>query len=189
MWTITGVQSDNSEIVLNQPSKDGRCEYLLEFLFKTITPKSTLLDLGCGPKRFSEPLKSICSKVVTVDAFPSVNPDILMDVETEDISKRFKENEFDYILVLDFIEHLDKANGVSLIEKCKKICRKSIFLLTPREWDDNSRAVTSKTMWSYNNEFCLHKSLWTPQEFPDWKEHKVTSFKHYYFGEYIKENN
>ena len=106
-------------------------DQLMNYLHSIIEEGSTLLDLGCGPKLYSDPFQPRCKKIVTVDAWESVNPDFVADLETVDLESLLKGEKFDYVLMIDFIEHLDKNAGLRLIESVKKITNKKIILLTP----------------------------------------------------------
>jgi 2-polyprenyl-3-methyl-5-hydroxy-6-metoxy-1,4-benzoquinol methylase len=99
---------------------------LVAYLKENVEPGSSLLDVGCGPKLYSTPLLEQCSRVLTVDAWAWVEPDLVADLEQTVVSEIVAEH-FDYILMLDFIEHLDKEAGLRLIEDCKKIVNKKIF--------------------------------------------------------------
>jgi 2-polyprenyl-3-methyl-5-hydroxy-6-metoxy-1,4-benzoquinol methylase len=157
---------------------------LLLFLKNTIEPGSSILDLGCGPKAYSNVFKDTGSKILTVDAWDNVEPDVLANLEEDDIIEIVKNQKYDYILMLDFIEHLSKEKGLSLIENCKKITNKKIFLLTPLEeiWTDNHENIENEKFWCYGNQYDIHKSMWTKDEFINWTEVPMTSLKHYYFG-------
>ena len=106
-------------------------DYIMKYLNDTIEPGSTILDLGCGPKLYSSPFIQRCSKIVTVDAWENVQPDIVADLENTSVFDITKGEKFDYVLMIDFIEHLDKNIGLKLIENVKRICNKEIILLTP----------------------------------------------------------
>ena len=73
---------------------------LMRYLQSVINEGDSILDLGCGPKLYSDPFKEKCSKVVTVDAWASVNPDIVADLETADVSALVNNEKFDYVLML-----------------------------------------------------------------------------------------
>jgi hypothetical protein len=160
---------------------------LVAYLKAVVEPGSTLLDLGCGPKLYSDPLLGQCSQVVTVDAWDWVEPDIVADLENTPLADIVSDR-FDYILMLDFIEHLGREAGLRLIEQCKSICNKRIILLTPLEeiWDDNHVNVENERLWCYGNNYDLHKSLWVPEDFAGW--HRInfndTTFDNHYVGYY-----
>ena len=159
---------------------------LTNFLLENIQEGTSLLDLGCGPKLYSSPFKDICSKILTVDAWDWVEPDIVADLENSKISDVVKSESFDYILMLDFIEHLSKEAGKNLIEDCKKLCNKKIFLLTPLEeiWTDNHENVENENYWCYGNKYDLHKSIWSDDDFTDWTKINLPGFENYYIGYY-----
>lgn len=162
---------------------------LKNYLIDNIQPHTTLLDIGCGPKLYSSPFNNICSKILTIDAWAYVDPDILADLEKSNIQELVNNEKFDYILILDFIEHLSKSAGKKLIEDCKKICNKKIFLLTPLEeiWTDNHENAEDENSWSFGNSYNLHKSIWGPLDFQDWERATIPDFESYYVGSYICE--
>jgi len=138
-----------------------------------IEKDATVLDLGCGVKNHS----IYSDHTTTVDAWDKLSPDILMDLEKEELP--FDDNSFDYITMIDFIEHLDKEAGKLLLDKCKKIVRKKLILFTPLFWDDNSRNVNNRSCWAYGNKYDYHKSLWDLEnDFKDWITINIYGPKH-----------
>jgi hypothetical protein len=146
---------------------------------------STVLDLGCGPKLYSDPLKSQCSDVFTVDAWEWVEPDMVANLETDSLVYLILQK-FDYILMLDFIEHIDKQAGLRLIEEAKMLANKKIFLLTPLEaiWTENHENVDNPDLWCHGNTYDIHKSLWTPEDFAGFTRVYLRGFEDYYVGYY-----
>lgn len=159
---------------------------LINCLIGNVEPGTTLLDVGCGPKLYSSPFKDICSRILTVDAWDWVEPDIIADLEKSNIEEVVNNEKFDYVLMLDFIEHLSKDAGKKLIEDCKKICNKKIFLLTPLEeiWTDNHENVENENYWCFGNSYDLHKSIWGHADFEGWEELIIPGFEKYYVGFY-----
>lgn len=156
---------------------------LVEYIKKTIAKNSTLLDLGCGPKLYSNPVKPQCKRVVTVDAWDWVEPDIVANLETTPL-RQIIDEEFDYVLMLDFIEHLDKEAGLRLIDQVKQQCRRKIVLLTPLEeiWTENHENVDNPELWCHGNQYDIHKSLWTPNDFAGFTRVFIPGFEDYYVG-------
>jgi len=115
----------------------------------------TILDVGCGAispiQYFSQTIKYS----VGIDSFaPSIekskaagihNEYVLMDVM--DLSGKFPENSFEYVVALDLFEHLEKNEGYRLIAMMEKIARGKIIIFTPNgfqkqsEFDCNPRQV------------------------------------------------
>ena len=159
---------------------------VMKFLESNILPGASLLDIGCGPKLYSNAFKNICKKVLTIDAWKKVEPDIVADLEKESIISLTNGEKFDFIIMLDFIEHLDKEAGKKLIEDCKSICNKKIILFTPLEeiWTDNHHNVEDESLWCFGNEYDHHKSIWSKEDFQDWVHVDIPKLKKYYFGYY-----
>jgi hypothetical protein len=158
---------------------------LVAHLRSCISSGSSLLDLGCGPKLYSTALKDLCDPILTVDAWDWVEPDIVANLETTPLSA-ITDQRWDYVLMLDFIEHLDKDAGLDLIDQVKKITNRGIFLLTPMDtiWTDNSEHVDDPRLWSHGNNYDLHKSLWHPEDFLGWQRINLPKLDNYYVGYY-----
>jgi len=158
---------------------------LVEYLRCTIQSGSSLLDLGCGPKLYSNALRDLCDPVLTVDAWSWVEPDIVANLETTALQE-ITDHIWDYVLMLDFIEHLNKQAGLELIEQVKAQTRRGIFLLTPMEeiWTDNHEHVDDPRLWSHGNTYDLHKSLWRPEDFPGWQSIALPKLQNYFVGYY-----
>lgn len=159
-------------------------DQLMKYLYSLLKKGDSLLDLGCGPKLYSDPFKNICKKVLTIDAWESVNPDIVADLETIDLVSLLGNEKYDYVLMIDFIEHLDKVAGLKLIESVKSITNKKIILLTPLEeiWDDNHKNVNDPALWCYGNTFNMHKSKWDRNDFKDWEDLSLSGLHNYFVG-------
>jgi 2-polyprenyl-3-methyl-5-hydroxy-6-metoxy-1,4-benzoquinol methylase len=160
-------------------------DLLLGYLMGSIEHNTSVLDLGCGPKLYSDPLKPQCSQVVTVDGWEWVEPDIVANLESTSLTGIVTEK-FDYILMLDFIEHLDKDQGLRLIEECKSVVNKKIFLLTPMAsiWTENHENVDNPDLWCYGNTYDIHKSLWAAEDFVGFTRIHLRGLEHYYVGFY-----
>jgi hypothetical protein len=159
-------------------------DQLIKYLHSLITEGDSLLDLGCGPKLYSDPFKNICKKILTIDAWESVNPDIVADLETVNLVSLLDGEKYDYVLMIDFIEHLDKSAGLRLIESVKSITNKKIILLTPLEeiWDDNHKNVNDPSLWCYGNTFDIHKSMWHKDDFIGWQNLELPGLNSYFVG-------
>jgi hypothetical protein len=160
-------------------------DLLVGYLMGAVEHGSSVLDLGCGPKLYSDPLRPQCSRVVTVDGWDWVEPDIVANLETTPLPDIVADR-FDYILMLDFIEHLDKQQGLRLINECKQQVNKKIFLLTPLEaiWTENHENVDNPELWCHGNDLDRHKSMWTPEDFAEFVRIRPRYFDDYFVGFY-----
>lgn len=160
-------------------------DLLVGYLMGAVEHGSSVLDLGCGPKLYSDPLRPQCSRVVTVDGWGWVEPDIVANLETTPLPDIVADR-FDYILMLDFIEHLDKQQGLRLINECKQQVNKKIFLLTPLEaiWTENHENVDNPELWCHGNDLDRHKSMWAPEDFAEFVRIRPRYFDDYFVGFY-----
>jgi hypothetical protein len=160
-------------------------DLLVGYLMGAVEHGSSVLDLGCGPKLYSDPLRPQCSRVVTVDGWNWVEPDIVANLETTPLPDIVADR-FDYILMLDFIEHLDKQQGQRLINECKQQVNKKIFLLTPLEaiWTENHENVDNPELWCHGNDLDRHKSMWAPEDFAEFVRIRPRYFDDYFVGFY-----
>jgi predicted TPR repeat methyltransferase len=124
----------------------------------------TLLDIGCGydspVQRFSGPLE----RTVGIDVFPpylerSRRAGIHSECRHVDalaIESVFGSHAFDCVLAVDLIEHLDKPDGVRLLEAMERVARRKVIVFTPNGfvpqdgYDENPHQA--------------HRSGWTPDE-------------------------
>jgi SAM-dependent methyltransferase len=124
---------------------------------------TSLLDLGCGS---SSPIQSFSKKLycVGVDTHgPSIelskksqihNKYYRMDVL--EIGKNFKPDSFDCVLASDLIEHLDRDEGIKLMEMMETIAKHKIIIFTPNGFQPQEP--------HHDNPWQLHKSGWTVKE-------------------------
>jgi len=161
----------------------SRNDRLMNYLIENIDPACSIIDIGCGPKAYSDPFRLRGNAVLTLDAWPWVEPDLVVDLEHQRLCDVVS-NQFDYALMIDFIEHLDRRAGLQVLEDCKTITRHKIYLLTPLPaiWTDNSEHVDDPTLWSYGNDYDRHKSSWTRQDFEAWTAVDLPGLENYFFG-------
>ena len=77
-------------------------------------------------------------------------------VSSNDIDKEFKGKSFDAVIALDFIEHLEKNEGNSLLNKMEGLAKKKVVIFTPNGFLEQGV--------HYNNPLQIHKSGWTIDE-------------------------
>jgi len=153
-----------------------------KFIFDAIDYYSQggkILDIGCGDKTMIQTLKN--QNITTVDGWEKFKPDLLWDLNNTPLP--YEDNSFDTVLALDLIEHLNRENGVALLQDLKRIARKNILLLTPLFWTDNTQNVQNSDSPYYQNLYDLHKSRWTLDDFKDWT--RITDklyYKDYFLG-------
>jgi len=154
-----------SRVNILRGDKMSYLEIFCNVLRNNLGKDETVLDIGCGDKKIESYFHE--NHFVSVDAWGRVNPDYLIDLEKEDLP--FLENSFDVVFMLDFIEHLSRERGEIVLEQAMKICKKRIVLFTPLVWSDNEGNTRDPNMWCFGNLYNYHKSLWTLDDFKEWK--------------------
>ena len=124
----------------------------------------TLLDVGCGA---NSPVQTFNKNLhcVGIDAFlPSIERSKQKKIHNEyvqadvlEIGDTFEASSFDIVVALDLVEHLEKADGLRLLDMMEVIASKKVIIYTPngflRQGDRES------------NPWQVHLSGWTPEEF------------------------
>lgn len=131
---------------------------------KALEGCESILDLGCGTSNSSSAHATKKRYSVGVDAFlPSIEEskknnthDEYYHMDVLDIGSTFKENQFDAVIALDLIEHLEKEDGKKLLEAMEKIAKKKVVIFTPNGFLAQGEY--------YNNPWQLHRSGWTAEE-------------------------
>ena len=130
------------------------------FVRSNVKKNETVLDIGCGNGKGTVNLK--CERIITLDAWDKTKPDILLDLSTNSIP--FAPDSMDVVIMIDFIEHLEKEQGIRILREAKDIARRLVIIYTPLWWSDNSQNVENPDLWCYGNPYDYHKCVWTEVE-------------------------
>jgi len=124
----------------------------------------TLLDIGCGNGNHMIGISPHLAYSVGVDMFEDsikearenkiYTDTVLTDVKH--IAKNYPDNSFECVVAFDLIEHLDKADGFSLLGDMERIASKKVIVFTPNGFLAQGAL--------YGNEAQIHKSGWTVSE-------------------------
>jgi hypothetical protein len=136
-----------------------------------LKPAQTVLDIGPGirPQELLQTEKHIC-----IEPFEEY-ANVLRRRGFEVIEKTAIEGiaeapEVDTILLLDVIEHMEKPDGVILLDACKKKARQQIVVFTPLGFLAQDYVEGEKDAWGMNGgKWQEHKSGWMPEDFPSWQ--------------------
>lgn len=131
---------------------------------KALEGCESILDLGCGTSNSSSASATKKRYSVGVDAYlPSIEEskknkthDEYHHMNVLDIGSVFKEGQFDAVIALDLIEHLEKEDGEKLLEMMEYIAKKKVIIFTPNGYLPQGEY--------YNNPWQLHRSGWTANE-------------------------
>lgn len=124
-----------------------------------------VLDVGCGKGIYGYLIRALKDKnsymvgvyidkeyLAFVKRFSVYNDVVLCDIR----KLPFREKTFDYTLATEVIEHLEKEEGLHLIEELKRITNERIVITTPNGgWYGKG----------VGKEHMMYKSGWTTEEF------------------------
>jgi len=133
----------------------------LYFLIKELKDCDSVLDLGCGwqsllsyiPKKFSLGVDLWYPYLVESRAKRIHRYYIQADLK----NIAFKENSFDAVLLLSVIEHLEKEEGLSLLNKISRIAKKKVIIITPNGY--------LKQIYEPDTSLQAHRSGWNVDDF------------------------
>ena len=83
---------------------------------------------------------------------------------------RCQNNSFDLIILVDVIEHLEREDGLKLIEELERVTRKKYVVFTPLGFMPQDYNGAEADPWGMSaTELQTHKSGWHPQDFKNSK--------------------
>jgi len=134
----------------------------LYFLKKELRDCESVLDLGCGwqslllyiPVKFSLGTDLWYPYLLESKAKKIHRYYIQADLKKE---IPFKDNSFDAVLLLSVIEHLEKEEGISLLNKISRIAKKKIIIITPNGY--------LKQIHKSDTPLQAHRSGWNTDDF------------------------
>jgi ubiquinone/menaquinone biosynthesis C-methylase UbiE len=146
-----------------------------------LSPDKSVLDLCCGNGGVSDGF--LYSEIVGVDAckeylevYQSVVPN--SQIQLFDLTKIsesdldiFSDNMFDNVLCIDGVEHLEKEEGVKLINKIERIAREKVIFFTPENVNDPNKPTLNHP-----------KNTWGIPEGDSWQIHR-SAFPRTFFHE------
>jgi cyclopropane fatty-acyl-phospholipid synthase-like methyltransferase len=160
--------------------------WLTREINKYLSTTESVLDLCCGNGIVSDGF--LYSEITGVDVgeeYLSHYQSRLPNSKTKiyDLSKIssseeevFSENKYDNVLCIDGVEHLEKEQGIALIEKIEQMAIKRVIIFTPENVNnpDVPTLNTPKNTWgiSSGDEWQIHRSAF-PRTFFQERGYKV----------------
>jgi hypothetical protein len=157
---------------------------LIKFIQEHIKIRDSILDVGSGMNWVKEILSMV--DILTLDICPAAKPVILWDVGKG--LPFFSDRQFDVVLLLDIVEHLEKPLGRQLIGEAQRVTRREVILLTPLWWTKNREPYDDpQSIWFHRPEV-LHRSFWEEEDFSDlgWERFPLPDVNEYYLGRWTR---
>jgi hypothetical protein len=126
----------------------------------------TVLDVGCGLSLKSQYLDADVRVGVEIhrpfiERIDASVPYAVVNASALDLERLFLPRSFDLVLVLDLVEHLDKADALRVIEMAEAIARVAVIIETPRGFVPQDIDI-----WQGGgDQYQTHRSGWQPEEF------------------------
>jgi len=142
---------------------------------------SSVLDVGCGIR---PQVVVPTNRYVGVDAhWPYIEA---VDHSGEFIYsdwraalRKFRRDEFDLVTALDFIEHLDRRDGLDFLRAAQRV-GKAVLIFTPLGPFPQHYGPGESDAWGMDGgHWQTHRSAWTPDDFPNWDIYELPSFHHH----------
>jgi hypothetical protein len=126
----------------------------------------TVLDVGCGLSLKSQYIDAVIR--VGLEIYPTYLEKIETDVpyvgivgNALDLDKLFLPKSFDLVLLLDILEHVEKSDGLLLLEMAERIARVAVIIETPKGYIPQNLDI-----WGWGgHEFQTHRCGWEVEEF------------------------
>lgn len=142
-----------------------------------INPTDVLLDIGCGimPQRFTVPSVHICVEPFTqyVEKLQEKVKDetdrsyVILNATWAEALKILPPKSVDTVIMIDVIEHIDKAEAKKLLKDTEKLARRQIVIFTPLGFLPQEHP-DGKDAWGLDGgKWQEHKSGWEPDDFGD----------------------
>jgi len=148
-----------------------------------------ILDIGSGirPQTLVRPKVHICVDVCSeyINHLKRHYPKrslVLLQGDWGEIINIFPDKSVDTIFLLDFIEHLDKEEGKTILKKCEYIAMEQIVVYTPLGFLPQIHIEGRKDRWEMNGSYWQqHRSGWHIEDFDDTWD--ITCVKEYHFDD------
>ena len=127
---------------------------------------STVLDVGCGLSLKSQYIEADIRVGIDIyrpflERIEAEVPYVAINADAMELDRLFLPRSFDLVLVLDVLEHLEKSDGLRLLEMAEKIARVAVIVETPKGYIPQNIDV-----WGYDGHtYQTHRCGWEPQEF------------------------
>lgn len=126
---------------------------------------SSALDVGCGPGRYLNTLPPRADRF-GLDAVArnlgQCRRATTYHGRAQDLLPSFRDEWFDAVYAIDFIEHMDAGDAAAVIAEMKRIARRKVVLFTPYGFmpQDGAEFEPDEAEWQ------THRSGWLPEDLP-----------------------
>ncbi|HTE75117.1 MAG TPA: methyltransferase domain-containing protein [Xanthobacteraceae bacterium] len=141
---------------------------------EAILETDIVLDIGCGirPMTFFRPRVHVCIEphqeyVQILSQMSAHQPQlVILHTKASDIVRALADQSVDSIFLIDVIEHLNKQEGLEILNQCRRIARRQIAVFTPFGFVPQDFDDAEADAWGLSGiDLQRHRSGWTPDDF------------------------
>ena len=147
---------------------DSKRGQIIKTVQKQMEFCKSVLELGAGHFEMIGALK--CDTRVGVEIHKPYIESRICDryvipihADALDAAKMFPAKSFDGVIMIDFIEHLEKSDAISLLEMIESIARQTVLVHCPV----GNHPQEGDAFGLGGEEYQKHRSQWDPKEFED----------------------
>ena len=149
----------------------------LDLVSTKVEPVDVVLDLGPGicPQPFIKPHVHICVEahrpyLERVQSKLGWDPRyVLVNATWDQVIGMFPDKSIDTVFALDFIEHLEKEDGLRMLREAERVARRQVVVYTPHGFFPQSYEDPNKPdRWGMDGGYWqTHRSGWDFEDFGD----------------------
>jgi hypothetical protein len=150
-----------------------------------VVPTEVVLDIGCGirPQPYFQPRLSIFCEPhdeyvrVLQSRYPGASA-VILQARAQDVLPLLPDQSVDSVFLLDFIEHVEKDDGLAILDHCMRLARRQIVLFTPLGFMAQDYQDNDIDGWGLHGaRWQVHRSGWTQDDFDDtWQIYACRTF-------------
>ncbi len=147
---------------------------------RSVKPAGVVLDVGCGinPQTLIWPRVHLCVEIhdeyvqYLQERFSDSTRYVIMQSAWRDALRLMPDKSVDSVFALDFIEHLEKAEGMAFLAEAERVARRQVVVFTPFGYFPQSyEDPHAEDRWGmHGGHWQTHRSGWMPEDFSaDWE--------------------
>lgn len=137
-----------------------------------LTDVDALIDVGPGlrPQSLVRAKSVICIEPhgEYADALEEAGFKVIREAAPDALGAFWDGPAVDTVMMLDVVEHMEKADGVDSIRRACTIARRQVVVFTPLGFLPQSGGEEADPWGMQGQHWQQHRSGWTPADFPGW---------------------
>lgn len=129
-----------------------------------------ILDVGCGirPVNFFAPVTHLCVEPYEpyLAAMPKDRRFVVFNSTWDQVMPALSTGSVDTVFLLDVIEHIEKPDGLRMLQEAQRIATCQVVVFTPLGYYPQSYEEDSTDRWGFQGGYWqTHRSGWVPEDF------------------------